>query len=372
MIITSQSPAHQFIGGFPDIVKLDKMKHIHRPFIIPIFIPYAGCPHRCIFCNQHVSSGVNEENWTPETIRFEIGRYLSLSSGKRSFCQIAFYGGNFLGLSDHNIQTLLSIANDYVQSGQVDSIRFSTRPDTITHEKLEILKPFPVQTIELGVQSMDDDVLSKANRGHTALDTINAIERLKFHQYQIGVQLMVGLPDDTEDRTMMSTKKIADLTPDFVRIFPTIVLKDTSLANQYLSGLYSPLSLDTAVTLVKKMYLYFKNHHIPVIRMGLQASDGLDTAQSVLAGPYHPSFGHLVYSEIFLDLARKQIIDQLNTKATFKHRGIQLLVNPQQISVMRGIKNKNIEQIKLEFGIHAIQVIPDPNISHDKILLFVQ
>jgi len=168
------------------------------------------------------------------------------------------------------------LAGEFVSQGLVDSIRFSTRPDTIDARRLDILENYPVATVELGVQSMDDQVLVQAGRGHSASDTIRAVEALKERQLDIGLQMMVGLPGDSDARALTTTRKIADLDPDFVRIYPTVVVENSRLAQWFKKGKYAPLSLEDAVSLVKKIYLLFKQEGIEVIRMGLQASDDLE------------------------------------------------------------------------------------------------
>ena len=280
------------------------MQGNERPFIIPVFLPNSGCLHRCAFCNQTSITGVKQDTILPEKLRSVINEFLQWKGKFRNNVQISFYGGNFLGLKEKYLKTLLNESAKFVESGKVGSIRFSTRPDTITNERLDILKEYPVSTIELGVQSMDDRVLTMAKRGHTSSDTVKAVAVLKERGYEIGLQMMVGLPGDDEATSLATGRRIADLAPDFVRIYPAVVLKNSLLAKWYKEGKYTPLSLEPCVTLVKKLHLLFDEKKIPVIRMGLQASADLENGTTILAGPYHPAFGHLVYSEIFLDMVK--------------------------------------------------------------------
>ncbi len=333
----------------------------NRPFIIPVFLPHAGCPHRCVFCNQVTITGGPQTAVNADQIRSQIQQFLGYKSDRRKPVQISFYGGNFLGLKIDEITPLLDLATEFISRGQVDSIRFSTRPDTITPEHLDIIAEYPVETIELGVQSMDDYILALAERGHRAADTVRAVEQLKERQLNIGLQLMVGLPGDTEARSLITAEKIAALQPDFVRIYPTLVVKKSKLARWYHNGSYTPLALAQAVSRVKILYLLFKKHDIRVIRMGLQASEELDTG-SVLAGPYHPAFGHLVYAEIFLDAACAAIKSGDPTGAK-----VAVFVNPRRIAAMRGLKNSNIARLKKRFGLEKIDIFPDSRMDEDSI-----
>ncbi|UCD77818.1 MAG: radical SAM protein [Desulfobacterales bacterium] len=334
----------------------------NRPFIIPIFLPHAGCPHQCIFCNQVSITGAKREPVEAGQIRSQIHEFLSYKTARRKPVQISFFGGNFLGLKTEVIKFYLALAADFVHQGKVDSIRFSTRPDTIDLAQLNIIADYPVATIELGVQSMNNHILALAKRGHTEADTLRAVACLKARNYNIGLQMMVGLPGDDEASSLKTAKKIADLKPDFVRIYPTVVLKNSRLASWYAKGTYRPLSLEDAVTQVKRLYLYFRKNNIQIIRMGLQASTDLSDGSTVLAGPYHPAFGHLVYSETFLDAACTAIkaVDSAGAN-------VAIFVNPRRISIMRGLNNSNIEIIKRRFGFEKIRVVPDNDIEESSI-----
>jgi histone acetyltransferase (RNA polymerase elongator complex component) len=333
----------------------------HRPFVVPIFLPHAGCPHRCIFCDQASITGVRSK-LPQKDVRDQIEAFLKFKSARRNLVQIAFFGGNFLGMPADEIKRLLAEAAEYVETRRVNSIRFSTRPDTIDRKRLDMIKNFPVSTIELGVQSMNDSVLKRTNRGHTASDTQKAIQDLKGLNYEIGVQLMVGLPGDTPERSIASAQRVARLKPNFVRIYPTVVLAGSPLATWYQKGDYVPLSIEEAVSQVKNLYLLFKSENIRVIRMGLQASQNLENGSAILAGPYHPAFGHLVYSEIFLDMAVEQIESSaLNTDS------ISIRANPSNVSKLRGLRNRNIQILKKKFGFESVAVRPDAALAEDQL-----
>ena len=332
-----------------------------RPFIIPIFLPHAGCPHHCVFCNQVSITGAKHEAVEPDKIRIQIREFLNYKKESRKPVQIAFFGGNFLGLKLEDIKSWLKLAGEFVDRGLVDGIRFSTRPDTIDAARLDTLENYPISTVELGVQSMDDQVLALAGRGHRASDTIRAVKALKKRQLSVGLQMMVGLPGDSEARSLATARKIANLDPDCARIYPTVVVANSRLAQWFKKGEYLPLPLEEAVSLVKKVYLLFKQEGIAVIRMGLQATDDLADESTVLAGPHHPSFGHLVYSEIFYDNALAAIESAGLVKDT-----LIIMVNPRSISKMRGLNNSNIKRLKEKFKFEAIDVIPDSSLAEEE------
>ncbi len=329
-------------------------------FIIPVFIRHTGCPHTCIFCNQNTITGKKSEPLTPEYIRTSIDTFLKYKNKDK--VQISFYGGTFLGLPNDDISMMLSEASKYIEKGMADSIRFSTRPDSITEEKITLIKNFPVKTIEIGTQSMVDTVLIRADRGHSAADTITAVRLLKKHGFETGVQLMAGLPGDTEETILESTKQVINLVPDFVRIYPAIIFKNTGLAQLFTTGNYTPLKLNKCVTIVKKMYLLFTKNKIPVIRMGLQSSSDFETGDDIIAGPYHPAFGHLIFSSIFLDMAREAISGQEKSLAS-----IIFHVNTKDISKMRGLKNENISVLSKELKCTNIQVKSDNTLKLNSI-----
>ena len=347
-----------------------------RPFIVPVFLPHLGCPHQCAFCNQTAITSTKSGENSFENLYRQIEKFLNYSGKKRNPVQIAFYGGNFLGLKNDLIIYLLQEATKFVKKGSVDGIRFSTRPDTIDRKKLDILKQFPVRTIEIGVQSMDDHVLALSKRGHTSLDTERSVRLLKERNYEIGMQMMVGLPGDNASKALSTGRRIADLSPDFVRIYPAVVLEKSLLAQWYKQGEYIPLPLEECITLVKNLYILFSKKEIPVIRMGLQASDNLEKKSTILAGPYHPAFGHLVYSEIFLDMAISIIESGLESNKIPPNKSspnknsidtITIKVHPRSISKMRGLKNKNIKKLKEKFNIKYLKIIPDTTIEDGKI-----
>jgi histone acetyltransferase (RNA polymerase elongator complex component) len=334
----------------------------NTPFIIPIFLPNLGCPHQCAFCNQTSITGVTPDTISPDTLCLLINEFLEYKKTQRRSVQVSFYGGSFLGLKKDYIRILLDETTKFVKNKRIDSIRFSTRPDTISDKQLDIIKDYPVSTIEIGVQSMDNQVLAMAKRGHTALETEKAAALLKERNYDVGMQMMVGLPGDDETKSLFTAQRIASLSPDFVRIYPTVVLAHSRLAVWYRNGEYTPWSLSRCVALVKNLYLFFKSKKIQVIRMGLQASEDLAKDTTILAGPYHPAFGHMVHSEIFMDMA-VSIMEAKNGSCD----RITINVHPRSISKMRGLKNKNVESLKNKFQIKSLEIIPDFSLTEDKL-----
>jgi len=314
-----------------------------------------GCPHRCVFCNQTSITGQEDGKLSLQQVRGTISDFLGFKRRYRGPVEVAFYGGNFLGLPKPYRQSLLGEAQIFVQNGQVNSIRFSTRPDTITRAALTALAPYTVKVVEVGAQSMDDTVLSLSRRGHTSEHTRDAVKLLQGHGLRVGLQIMPGLPGDTPESILETGQRVAELKPDFVRIYPTVVVKNTVLEKWYGSGRFKPLSLADAVELTKRLYLLFKARGISVIRMGLQATGSLLEPGAVLAGPFHPAFGHLVHSAIFLDLAARE----LEMQKTLSKR-ITLRVHPRDVPKLKGLKNHNMRRLIQRFHLEELLVLPDP------------
>mgnify|MGYP005844300201 CR=1 FL=1 len=352
------------LGPHPTPIPATSLAQRHgrgRPLIVPIFLPHAGCPHRCLFCNQSAVTGGEEGLPTPEGLRETVAGFLKRCRRRRP-AQIAFFGGNFLGVAKEGIQTLLAEAAGCVRSGAVEGIRFSTRPDTVTTDRLALIEAYPVHTVELGAQSMCVEVLAQSQRGHSAADTLTACRMLRERGYAVGLQLMVGLPGDDEERLIKTGRRVVGLRPDFVRIYPTLVLAGSRLAAHYRRGIYSPLPLEAAVSLTLKLYRLFRAHGIPVIRMGLQASKEISPDASVLAGPYHPAFGHLVQCMAFLEAVRDALrsVDHLGAE-------LSLRVHPKSIPRMRGLRNATIRALQREYGFRRVQVCAEATLKEQEI-----
>ncbi|MEJ2155039.1 MAG: radical SAM protein [Desulfobacteraceae bacterium] len=336
----------------------------HKPFIVPVFIPHAGCPHRCIFCDQTRTTSQAERVPTADELDETIRRFLSYRNDPGRYTEISYYGGNFLGLTEDRIMALLAHAAQYVARGEVNGIRFSTRPDTIDQRRLHLLERFPVTTVELGVQSMNNKVLATVLRGHTAQDARHAAALLKKTPYRLGAQMMLGLPGDSVQSALATGAAIRGLAPDFVRIYPTLVLKGSVLARWHGQDRYTPLRLEEAVDLAKTLYALFMRSDIRVVRMGLQATDGLDLGEDLVDGPYHPAFGELVHSAQWLSALRKGI-DALH----FRGSELEIRLNPRLVSRVKGQRNKNMQTLTREYTLSKIHLITDQDLSMDQILL---
>ncbi|MBI4948665.1 MAG: radical SAM protein [Deltaproteobacteria bacterium] len=266
-----------------------------KQLIIPAFLPFGGCAHQCVFCDQ---AGITGERALPpfESIAPLIEKYLSTWKGA-GLRELAFYGGSFTGLPRAVQEGYLKASKPYVESGRIDSVRISTRPDNIDPETLRFVKTYGVKTIELGVQSMSDEVLKASGRGHTAEDTRRAASLIKEAGIRLGVQLMPGLPRDTTETILDTVDKAVSLSPDFARLYPALVLRNTPLFRMYERGEYRPWALDDMVLVCKEAMKRLASAGVPVIRVGLQTTEEL--SRSLVAGPYHPSF-----RELLLDTGR--------------------------------------------------------------------
>lgn len=327
------------------------------PYVVPVFLPHAGCPHRCVFCDQRAITGDRRETPDPESVLTE---WLSRPRNPDRPVQLAFYGGNFLGLPRPRIQSLLDFANRAVADGRVESIRFSTRPDTILSDRLNRLGALPISAVELGAQSLDDSVLEATRRGHAAEATETAAERLRERNIPMGLQLMVGLPGETRESVRKTARRALALRPAMVRIYPTLVLRGSRLETWMKEGRYAPLSLTEAEERAAILFRTFSEAGIPVVRMGLQAGPDLEAA--LVAGPYHPAFGYRVRATVFRDRAAAA----LSAAEPLPER-IALAVNPRRESELRGPGNRNIEILRRMFHSGGLTVIRDPALPDDRV-----
>lgn len=325
------------------------MKHYN----IPIFVPHRGCPNDCVFCNQKKITGISTDITIDDIIN-TIEEHLKTLPKNNRTVEVAFFGGSFTGIDIDVQKQFLSAAHKYIESKMIDGIRISTRPDYITGEILDQLKKYGVTTIELGVQSLDEDVLIASNRGHSSKDVYNAVKLIRKYNFSLGLQMMTGLPGDSDETSIETAKKIIGLSPDFVRIYPTLVLKNTKLEEMYKEGRYVPQSLEDAVLLCKKILILFKENSIPVIRVALQTTDEICPGASYVAGPYDAQFRELVESSIYFD----KFLQELN-KSNYKE--ISALVNTKEISKAIGRKKSNIIKLNEKFNIN-FKVKGDDNI----------
>ena len=267
--------------------------------IIPIFIPNQGCPNRCVYCKQETIT--NQSNQPVHAINIKKILDEAIKSNRFDASadpEVAFYGGTFTKLSKGRMEELLGAVAPYVRKGFFRSIRVSTRPDELDVERIALMKRFGISTVELGAQSMDEEVLKLTKRGHTVKDTIESVQLLKRHGLRVGIQLMPGLPGDSEERFMKTVEKVVELQPNMVRLYPTIIICGTELERWYNEKRYQPLELEEAVNICQKACVRFEKEGIPVIRIGLMSSPTLLEKGEIVAGPWHRSFGFLVRSGI--------------------------------------------------------------------------
>lgn len=271
-----------------------------KHYNIPIFIPELACPFQCAFCNQKKISGhinVPDENQIIEI----IDDHLNSFKEKDRAVELAYFGGSFTGIPYDDQEHYLSIVQKYIKKGLIQSIRLSTRPDYINEKILNLLKKYNVGTIELGAQSLDDEVLKKTFRGHTAKQVEEASALIHKFGFKLGLQMMIGLPGDSLEKSLLTANKIVDFGADNTRIYPALVIRGTAMHQWYEKGKYSPLSLEDAVNWTKEIMPVFENAGVNVIRVGLHPSEGLLSGEDLVDGPFHISFRELVLTEIWND-----------------------------------------------------------------------
>lgn len=292
-------------------------------YIIPIFISHQGCPHQCVFCNQDRIAGKYEEVFASD-VRKIIDEYLQTINSKGATIEVSFFGGTFTAIDVNKQKELLEVAREYKQKGLIHKIRLSTRPDAILPYILGYLKEYKVDIIELGVQSLDDEILRKAGRGHTVNDVIVASRLIKEAGFILGHQIMPGLPGDNFDIDIETTKKSIEMKPDICRIYPSLVIKDTPMEDMYNRGDYVPYSLDEAVYISGEMLKLYNEAKIKVIRIGLQPTDTITTGKDIVDGPFHPAFRELVEGHLICETLdkkcpkEKDIIVEINEKDVSK------------------------------------------------------
>lgn len=314
---------------------------------ISIFVPHIGCPNKCSFCNQRYITGAC---WAPGAK--DVEKAVAKAKGSKNFdsktAEIAFFGGSFTAINRNYMTELLKAAERYVKDGTVKGIRISTRPDAIDSEILTLLKEHHVTSIELGAQSMNDRVLRMNNRGHTAGDVERASRLIREYGFELGLQMMTGLYGDSDSSAIKTAERLIALQPDTVRIYPTIVLKDTDLAALYADNIYNPQTLDGAITLAAKLYKMFTENGIRVIRLGLHSIE----ENAYIAGPWHPAFSELCQSQIMLT----GVLSRLQEKGKYN-----IKVAKPAVSKMTGQGRKNIVFLKSRG--YDCKVSPDEKLS---------
>lgn len=328
---------------------------------VPFFISHQGCPRTCVFCDQRTISGSVGDVPTAEAILTKIDAWRQ-TAGERPL-EVAFFGGTFTALPEAVQDRLLQPLQALLASGEIRSIRISTRPDCIDDASIKRLSQLGVATIELGVQSMDDGVLDRAGRGHSAVDSERAIHSIRAGGLSVGAQLMPGLPGDTPATSFNSLQRVIAAGADFVRIYPVVVLRGTVLAQQFQSGDYAPLNLDDGVQLCKVLLHASLQAAIPVIRIGLQADEGLNES-TVLGGCWHPSLGRLTRSELYYDLLCKLLSAVPAGMPSMIH------CHPSRISEVHGQGRINLK--RLGDRVVSAKVTADEGLTKEELVVAYQ
>lgn len=338
---------------------------LKKEYVIPIFVPHLGCPNDCVFCNQKKISG-QKKNISCEDAKKTIEYYLSNFKDINANIEIAFFGGSFTGISIDIQEQLLMMANEYIKKGKVHSIRISTRPDYIDKDILKFLKKYNVETIELGVQSTNNYILERCKRGHDFNDVKRASKLIRKYKFKLGHQMMVGLPESTQNDEIRTAKELIKLKPKIIRIYPVLVIRDTQLEKDYYAGEYLPNTLEQAIETSAILLKMFESKKINVIRIGLQTTDEIcnpdESNSQVVAGPYHPAFRQLVESRIYYDdIVNK--IKKLNSKVKI----LKIKANSKSINNIVGHKKENISRIKEIYNVD-IDIKKDDSVKNYKIV----
>lgn len=327
---------------------------INKHSNVAFFIPHSGCKNQCSFCNQKVITGKVKQPTVDEIAKtLKDAKNLLKSRGKRA--EIAYFGGSFTAIERSYMLSLLDVASSYLDGETFTGIRLSTRPDAIDDEILKILKTSGVSAIELGCQSMDDEVLLLNQRGHTVADVENASLLIKQYGFSLGQQMMTGLYGSSYEKDILTAKRIAKLQPDTVRIYPTVVMKGTKLYELYNNGSYIPPSFSDSVSLCAELLEFFDNNNISVIRLGLHSSE--DLKLNMVAGTFHPAFREICESEIYFKKLKKALLDKNNFPI---NSSFNIYVNPIEVSKFIGQNKANVKRFK-DLGL-SVKVIADSKI----------
>lgn len=305
-----------------------------KHYNIPIFISHFGCPNACVFCNQKKING-RETDVTLEDLENIIEEYLEILP-EDSYKEVAFFGGTFTGISMSKQKEYLEGVKKYLDKGLVQGIRLSTRPDYINHEVMEQLKKYNVTTIELGVQSFDEEVLKKSARYYPVETVYKACEMIKSYGIDLGIQLMPGLPGSTFKSDFESAQETVKIAPQNARVYPTLIIKDTEMENMYKRGEYEVFSLEEAIKRCRKICALLEIKGINIIRVGLQPSDDLRNGGVSVEGAFHPAFRELVDGEIYFSFLEK---------IKNRENALEIKANEKNISKIVGIKKKNSKRL---------------------------
>ncbi len=334
-----------------------------RASILPVFVPHFGCPHACVFCNQRRISGADKPA-TAEDVRNIITHAAAFlpRGGKR---QLAFYGGSFTAIPEAEQEALLLAAREAKMHGEIDSIRISTRPDAIDGAVLERLRRFCVETVELGAQSMDDEVLLLSGRGHTSSDVERASRLIKEAGFRLILQMMTGLPGDTPEKDLETARRIIALRPDGVRIYPTVIVRDTALFDLWKKGAYREHTVEDAVEICARIVPLFEEADIPVIRLGLNPTEAL-SGGAAAGGAYHPALGELVKSRILLHKA------EVLLEGIEPGNRVILAVARGKRSQMVGQHRENIRRLTEKYALASLEIREDAQETAEIVLVSIE
>lgn len=335
-----------------------------KTMVIPVFIPHLGCGHSCVFCNQRKIAGSYDLPGQAGLAAQVVGYRKSWHEAGE--VQLAFYGGSFTGLEVHHQERLLGYAEGFKAAGLIEKIRLSTRPDYIDGDILARLLANQVDIVELGVQSLNDQVLVASKRGHSAHQVLEAVAMIRQTPLILGLQVMVGLPGDTPKRSLETARAVVDLAPDFVRIYPTAVIEDTTLAAWWREGLYEPWDEDVMLDTLAQMVGLFNAAQVPIVRIGLQATDNLQLGRDLLAGAYHPAMGELVKGRLF----RMDMEAQLAGLDLRDSGSILIACHPKDRSQVVGQKKCNLTYLAQKYKREAV-ICPDEGLSRGQVFIRV-
>ncbi len=331
---------------------MNEKKHIN----IPIFIPHLGCPNDCAFCNQRSISG--RTHFDISDVRRQIEDALSTAGERES--EIAFFGGSFTGIDRDLMVSLLEIAEEYVRAGRVGSIRLSTRPDYISEEILDILGRYSVKTIELGIQSASDKVLTASKRGHTLLDTVNACKLIKERGFELVGQMMIGLPMSDGNSEIETAKLICELGASEARIYPIVILKNTHLTKMVDDGEYIPLTESELVGRSASVLEVFRENGVKVLRIGLHSGTELNSGEEIACGYYHPAMGELVEGELYYRELEKRLA------ALDFPKKVTVTVPRGELSKAIGQNGRNRARLLEKFGLVTLKFKEGDTLSVEK------
>ncbi|MBU3142111.1 elongator complex protein 3 [Clostridium sp. CF012] len=342
------------------------MSNLH--YIIPIFVPHEGCPHDCVFCNQNSITGTSTKVDAAYVER-TVNEYLRTINNDEAIIEVSFFGGTFTAIKTEKQIELLTVAKMFKDSNKIKFIRLSTRPDYIDDSILRVLRKYTVDIIELGVQSMDEEVLLKSGRGHTSEDVEYASKLIKQYGFILGHQIMIGLPGDNIKKDTDTAKRVIALKPDICRIYPALVIKDTPMERMYKNQTFKPYSLSEAVNISKLIYLMMMANKINVIRIGLQPTEEISEGNDLVAGPFHPAFRELVEGNIYNDIMYDIIMNSIKNDCTVTKALVK--INPKDISKLYANGKSFFYDIKKQISTILIEVFQDTTIERGNIAVCI-